>query len=121
MFTHVQNLSLRFHLNRKTGAVLRATSRGSAAFADLLRYLSFQSARVARPSVGRLIQPHRPHFCAVAPIFLEVGIVSVYLFASYRWPFGLITSLVMASYVTATIVVTGASRGRTRLACVNCC
>lgn len=84
VFTHVQALSLRFHLNRKTGAVLRATSRGSAAFADLLRYLSFQ----------------------IAPIFLEVGIVSVYLFARYSWPFGLITTTVMVSYVTCTIVVT---------------
>jgi ATP-binding cassette subfamily B protein len=42
VFNHVQSLSLRFHLNRKTGAVLRAVSRGSAAYADLLRYLSFQ-------------------------------------------------------------------------------
>lgn len=37
VFNHVQSLSLRFHLNRKTGAVLRAVSRGSAAYADLLR------------------------------------------------------------------------------------
>lgn len=35
VFTHVQNLSLRFHLNRKTGAVLRAVSRGSSACASV--------------------------------------------------------------------------------------
>ena len=48
VFTHVQNLSLRFHLARKTGAVLRAVSRGSAAYGDLLRYIAFQ----ARPRRG---------------------------------------------------------------------
>lgn len=33
VFNHVQSLSLKFHLNRKTGAVLRAVSRGSSACA----------------------------------------------------------------------------------------
>ena len=56
-FTHVMGLSLRFHINRKTGAVIRACSRGSESFAALLRYVSFQ----------------------VAPIFLEVALVCVYL------------------------------------------
>jgi|APGre2960657444_1045066.scaffolds.fasta_scaffold00243_10 ATP-binding cassette subfamily B protein len=84
VFNHVQTLSLRFHLNRKTGAVLRAVSRGSQSFADLLRYLSFQ----------------------IAPIFLEVGVVSTYLFIRYDFAFGLITICVMASYVALTITVT---------------
>ena len=29
-FTHVMDLSLKFHINRKTGAVIRACSRGGA-------------------------------------------------------------------------------------------
>ena len=84
VFNHVQQLSLRFHLNRKTGAVLRAVNRGSASFADLLRYLAFQ----------------------LAPIFLEVGVVSTYLFINYDPAFGFITIAVMTSYVALTIVVT---------------
>lgn len=84
VFNHVQTLSLRFHLNRKTGAVLRAVNRGSQSFADLLRYISFQ----------------------ILPIFLEVGIVSIYLFANYDWPFGVITLCVMITYVALTIGVT---------------
>ena len=86
VFNHVQSLSLRFHLNRKTGAVLRAVSRGSAAYSDLLRYLSFQ----------------------VMPIFLEVSLVSAYLFARYSPAFGVITIAVMTTYVASTIVITGA-------------
>ena len=86
VFNHVQSLSLRFHLNRKTGAVLRAVSRGSAAYSDLLRYLSFQ----------------------VMPIFLEVGLVSAYLFARYSPAFGFITIAVMSTYVASTIIITGA-------------
>jgi hypothetical protein len=34
-FTHVMGLSLRFHINRKTGSVIRACSRGSESFAAL--------------------------------------------------------------------------------------
>jgi ATP-binding cassette subfamily B protein len=84
VFSHVQGLSLRWHLTRKTGAVLRAVNRGSQSFADLLRYISFQ----------------------IAPIFLEVLVVSTYLFVNYDFVFGLITILVMTSYVGVTIAIT---------------
>ena len=84
VFNHLQQLSLRFHLNRKTGAVLRAVSRGSAAYADLLRYISFQ----------------------IAPILLEVALVSTYLFVRYSPAFGAITVVVMVCYIATTITVT---------------
>lgn len=84
VFNHLQHLSLRFHLNRKTGAVLRAVSRGSAAYADLLRYISFQ----------------------IAPILLEVSLVSTYLFVRYSPAFGAITVVVMVMYIATTIIVT---------------
>ncbi len=83
-FTHVMALSLRFHIARKTGAVIRACSRGSESFAALLRYISFQ----------------------VAPIFLEVALVCVYLWIFYSWYFGLITFLVIVAYVAFTIPFT---------------
>ena len=84
VFNHLQQLSLRFHLNRKTGAVLRAVSRGSAAYADLLRYISFQ----------------------IAPILLEVSLVSTYLVVRYSPAFGAITVTVMILYIATTIIVT---------------
>ena len=83
-FTHVMALSLRFHIARKTGAVIRACSRGSESFAALLRYISFQ----------------------VAPIFLEVALVCFYLWIFYSWYFGLITFLVIVAYVAFTIPFT---------------
>jgi hypothetical protein len=101
VFNHVQSLSLRFHLNRKTGAVLRAVSRGSAAYADLLRYLTFQimpiflEARLhlqARRFAGLATE----HTLLHAP--KQVGLVSAYLFARYSPAFGLITITVRARF-----------------------
>jgi ABC-type bacteriocin/lantibiotic exporter with double-glycine peptidase domain len=83
-FTHVMDLSLKFHISRKTGAVIRACSRGSESFASLLRYVSFQ----------------------IAPIFLEVFMVCSYLFISYSWYFGFITFFVIAAYIAFTIPFT---------------
>ena len=83
-FTHVMGLSLRFHINRKTGSVIRACSRGSESFAALLRYISFQ----------------------VAPIFLEVALVCVYLWIFYTWYFGIITFMVIVVYIAFTVPFT---------------
>jgi len=84
VFTHVMDLSLRFHINRKTGAVIRACARGSESFANLLRYISFQ----------------------IAPIFLEVGLVCVYLFSQYEWYFAVITAGVIFAYIGFTVPFT---------------
>ena len=84
VFTHVMDLSLRFHINRKTGAVIRACARGSESFANLLRYISFQ----------------------VAPIFLEVGLVCAYLFSQYEWYFAVITASVIVAYIGFTVPFT---------------
>tara|TARA_B110000977_G_scaffold171397_3_gene222924 strand:- start:13853 stop:15874 length:2022 start_codon:yes stop_codon:yes gene_type:complete len=83
-FTHVMSLSLRFHISRKTGSVIRACSRGSESFAALLRYISFQ----------------------VAPIFLEVAMVCIYLWIFYSWYFGVITFMVIFVYAAFTIPFT---------------
>ena len=84
VFTHVMDLSLRFHITRKTGAVIRACARGSESFANLLRYISFQ----------------------IAPIFLEVGLVCAYLFSQYEWYFAVITGGVIAAYIGFTVPFT---------------
>jgi len=84
VFTHVMDLSLRFHINRKTGAVIRACARGSESFANLLRYISFQ----------------------IAPIFLEVGLVCIYLFIKYDWYFAVITASTIAAYIGFTVPFT---------------
>ena len=39
LFEHLHNLSLRWHLHRKTGEVIRMVDRGSTSIESLLRYL----------------------------------------------------------------------------------
>ena len=68
-------------------------SRGSESFASLLRYVSFQ----------------------IAPIFLEVFMVCLYLFLAYSWYFAVITFLVITLYISFTIPFTEwQGRGRAK-------
>ena len=83
-FTHVMDLSLKFHISRKTGAVIRGCARGSESFALLLKYISFQ----------------------IAPIFLEVALVCIFLLVRYDWYFGLITFCVIFCYIGFTVPFT---------------
>jgi hypothetical protein len=69
VYDHVQSLSLRFHINRRTGALLNAVNRGSTAYSELLQRLAF----------------------SIFPIILEVTLASAYLFSAYTYAFGAIT------------------------------
>ena len=84
VFTHVMNLSVRFHITRKTGAVIRGCARGSESFALLLKYISFQ----------------------IAPIFIEVAMVCCFLLVQYDWYFGIITFFVIFAYIGFTVPFT---------------
>lgn len=82
VFKHLQQLSLRYHLDRKTGAVLRSVSRGASSFAEASRVVLFQ----------------------FLPVVLQVSIVCIYLFSQYHFSFGLITLFTIASYLVFTVV-----------------
>lgn len=84
VFTHVMDLSLKFHISRKTGAVIRGCARGSESFALLLKYISFQ----------------------IAPIFIEVAMVCCFLWVQYDWYFGIITFCVIFAYIGFTVPFT---------------
>ena len=43
---HVQRQSLRFHLNRKTGKILRTVQRGSMSFSNVIQTVLFMIAPV---------------------------------------------------------------------------
>lgn len=83
-FTHLQDLSLRFHLNRKTGSVIRSVSRGSSSFAAISRILLFQ----------------------ILPVFLQVIVVCVFLLIEYDWWFAIITLVTIALYFLFTLTTT---------------
>eukprot|EP01083_Nonionella_stella_P099966 281384_1 len=84
VFNHLQNLSLNYHLNRKTGSVLRSVSRGASSFATVLRVALF----------------------SFAPVIFQVLIVCIYLLVKYKWPYALITFLRISFYVTYSFVTT---------------
>ncbi|SAL97491.1 hypothetical protein [Absidia glauca] len=84
MFEHLHSLSLAFHINRKTGEVLRVMDRGTNSVVQLLQQVVFQV------------------FPAIANI-----IVAVFFFAfRFSLPFGLIVFVTMALYLYVTIRMT---------------
>ncbi len=84
VFEHLHSLSLRFHLDRKTGAVSRDLSRGMTSVADLLDWTIY----------------------TILPTLLEVALVTTFLIVAYDWTFAVITIAALVAYVVFTFVVT---------------
>lgn len=73
---HVHSLSLRFHLERQTGGLSRAIERGTDGIEFLVSYLVFH----------------------IAPIFLEIVLVSAVLWTYFSFSFAAATFLVVVLY-----------------------
>jgi ATP-binding cassette subfamily B protein len=84
VFSHLHALSLRFHLDRRTGGVARDVERGMVSVADLLDWTIY----------------------TILPTLLEIALVSTYLVVRYDWSFALITLATLATYITFTFSVT---------------
>ena len=84
VFRHLHSLSLRFHLNRRTGGVTRDVERGGSAISDLLDWTLY----------------------TIIPTLLEVILVTSVLVYLYDIYFALITLVVLIAYVAWTIAVT---------------
>jgi ATP-binding cassette subfamily B protein len=83
-FRHAQNLSLQFHLTRRTGALNRIIERGAAAIDYLLRFLSFN----------------------IAPTLIELVLAAAVLGGRYGGEFAVAAVATVAIYVVFTVVVT---------------
>jgi len=83
-FYHLHNLSLRYHLQRKTGEVLRVIDRGTSSISTLLSALVFN----------------------ILPTFLDIGIAVGYFVAVFDFYFGLIVLVAMIGYMYLTVVLT---------------
>ncbi|KAI8979740.1 hypothetical protein BDF20DRAFT_871371 [Mycotypha africana] len=83
-FAHLHSLSLHYHINRKTGEVLRVVDRGTNSIVNILSQILFQ------------IVP------ALANILIAVVVFSV----RFSLPFGLIVFITMALYLYVTITMT---------------
>ena len=84
VFEHLHALSLRFHLDRRTGGVSRDVERGMSATSDLLDWTIY----------------------TILPTLLEIGVVCVILVTRYDWTFAAITLATLLAYVAFTFSVT---------------
>jgi ATP-binding cassette subfamily B protein len=81
---HLHALSLRFHLERQTGAVSRDLERGARSVSTILNYLVF----------------------SVLPILVEFSLIAAILVTQYAPVFALVTFGTVAVYVAFTFAIT---------------
>ncbi|KAF8973371.1 Homocysteine S-methyltransferase 1, partial [Entomortierella lignicola] len=84
MFEHLLNLSLRFHLNRKTGEMLRVQDRGVSSVVTLLSSLLFN----------------------ILPCLVDIAVACIVLTQSFDIYFGIIVAITMICYIYTTILMT---------------
>uniref|UniRef100_A0A0U9HU18 ATP-binding cassette sub-family B member 6 n=1 Tax=Chrysomela populi TaxID=154003 RepID=A0A0U9HU18_CHRPP len=84
LFRHLHSLSLRWHLGRKTGEVLRVMDRGTDSINNLLSYIIF----------------------SIFPTIVDILIAVIYFIAAFNLWFGVIVFITMILYIIITILVT---------------
>ncbi|PIK53214.1 putative ATP-binding cassette sub-family B member 6, mitochondrial [Apostichopus japonicus] len=84
LFAHLHGLSLQWHLNRKTGEVLRIMDRGTTSINSLLSYVVFN----------------------IFPTIADIAIAIVYFVTAFNPWFGVIIFCAMTLYLIATIYIT---------------
>jgi len=83
-FTHIHNLSLRYHITRKTGGLSRIIERGVKGVEFLLRFLLF----------------------SIAPLIVELAMVGVIFALAFDIWYLAVVAAVIAAYIKFTFVVT---------------
>lgn len=81
---HLYSLSLRYHLERKTGGITRDLERGTNSLSSILNYLVFN----------------------IIPTAAEFMLVAVILLGKYEVRFALVTFITVAVYIAFTLSVT---------------
>jgi ATP-binding cassette subfamily B protein len=84
VFEHLHALSLRFHLDRRTGGVARDVERGMGATSDLLDWTIY----------------------TILPTLFEIALVCSILIARFDWTFTAITLATLVAYIAFTFTVT---------------
>ncbi|CAI4232431.1 unnamed protein product [Auanema sp. JU1783] len=84
LFAHLHSLSLRWHLSRKTGLVLRVMDRGTGSVNSILNYVLFN----------------------IVPTIADIIIAVVFFFTTFNSYFGMIVFVTMALYLVLTIYIT---------------
>ncbi|MEP6938935.1 MAG: ABC transporter ATP-binding protein/permease [Rudaea sp.] len=84
VFEHLHALSLRFHLDRRTGGVARDVERGMTSVSDLLDWTIY----------------------TILPTLFEIALICGILIVRYDWGFAAITLATLAVYITFTFSMT---------------
>ena len=84
VFRHLHGLSLRFHLERRTGAVTKVVERGTKSIDTMLYFLLFN----------------------IAPTVLELAMVLAIFWTSFGWPLVAATVVMVGIYIVFTQKVT---------------
>ncbi|WP_425505185.1 ABCB family ABC transporter ATP-binding protein/permease [Sphingorhabdus lacus] len=84
VFGHLHNLSMRFHMNRRTGAVTKVIERGTKSIDIMLYFLLFN----------------------IAPTLLELILVSAYFQIEFGWGLVAATWVMVVAYISFTAVIT---------------
>ncbi len=84
VLNHLHQLSLRFHLERKTGAISRDLERGTRSVGTLMNFLVFSTV----------------------PIIVEFSLVAIILLSNYAWIFAAVTFGTVLVYIGFTLMVT---------------
>jgi ABC-type transport system involved in Fe-S cluster assembly fused permease/ATPase subunit len=84
VFRHLHGLSLRFHLERRTGAVTKVVERGTKSIDTMLYFLLFN----------------------IAPTVLELALVLGIFGRSFGWPMVVATAVMVVGYIAFTRMVT---------------
>uniref|UniRef100_A0A3Q2C8R1 ATP binding cassette subfamily B member 6 (LAN blood group) b n=1 Tax=Cyprinodon variegatus TaxID=28743 RepID=A0A3Q2C8R1_CYPVA len=84
VFSHLHGLSVRWHLERRTGDVVRSIDRGMSSINNLLSYILF----------------------SILPTIIDIIIAIIYFVSYFNIWFGLIVFTCMVLYLTCTILIT---------------
>ncbi|OUS13954.1 metal ABC transporter permease [Rhodospirillales bacterium 47_12_T64] len=83
-FRHLHSLSLRFHIERRTGGVTRAIDRGTKGIEFMLTFLMFN----------------------VIPTLLEIAVVCILLWVLFDWRFAAVPLVTILIYIFLTLKIT---------------
>ena len=84
VFVHMHELSLRYHLERKTGALTRVLERGRTAIETMVRMITLTGL----------------------PTLLEFTLILGVFFVQYDWRYALATVLMIVAYMAFTTIAT---------------
>ena len=83
-FSHLHKLSLRYHLEKRTGGLSRVVERGIRSIDFLFRFLLFN----------------------IGPTLLELAIAAAAFWIAFSWEFAAIATFIVLSYIAFTVLTT---------------